>query len=267
MDIALSSTRKQGFYERTILKLLSAMEKGRCTITLPSGETLQLGNGEGIEAHVRITTDEFFKRCVLYGDIGFGEAYMYGEWETDNITNVIRWFILNIENAPSVSGSEVKTFALNTLKFFNRIYHSKRANSLSGSKKNISEHYDLHNDFFALFLDETMTYSSAYFKEENMSLKDAQIAKYDRLCKQLHLKPTDHVLEIGTGWGGNAIHMAKNYGCKVTSATISQEQYKLAKERVEKEGLSDQVKVVLQDYRLLEGCYDKIAQVILHSSI
>jgi cyclopropane-fatty-acyl-phospholipid synthase len=261
MDIALTNTRTPGFYEKTILKLLSAMKKGRCIITLPTGELLQIGDGDGVEAKVHITSDAFFKRCVLYGDIGFGEAYMYGEWETDSITHVIKWFILNIENAPSVSGSEVKTFALNTLKFFNRVYHSKRSNSLNGSKKNISEHYDLHNDFFALFLDETMTYSSAYFKEEAMSLKDAQVAKYDRLCRQLHLKSTDHVLEIGTGWGGNAIHIAKNYGCKVTSATISEEQYKLAKERVAKEGLSDKINVVLQDYRHLDGIYDKIVSI------
>ncbi|MCD6067544.1 MAG: class SAM-dependent methyltransferase [Bacteroidetes bacterium] len=262
MAIALSNTRKQGLYEKAILNLLSKMEKGRCDITLPGGEMISIGNGEGnIVAQVRITTENFFKRCVLYGDIGFGEAYMYGEWETDNITNVIKWFILNIENAPSVSGSQVQAFALNALKFFNKTYHSSRANSILGSRKNISEHYDLHNDFFALFLDETMTYSSAYFREENMSLEQAQNEKYDRLCRQLHLQSGDHVLEIGTGWGGNAIHIARNYGCKVTSATISEEQYKLATERVAKEGLSDKIQVILQDYRLLEGQYDKIVSI------
>jgi cyclopropane-fatty-acyl-phospholipid synthase len=137
-----------------------------------------------------------------------------GDWDTDNVNNVIKWFLLNVDNAPSVSGSNTKAFALNVLKFFNKLSHLKRANSLNGSKKNISEHYDLNNDFFALFLDPTMTYSSAYFTEEGMGLKEAQLAKYERLCRQLHLKDTDHVLEIGSGWGGNAIYMAKNYGCK-----------------------------------------------------
>lgn len=235
---------------------------GTLHLTLPSGETIVSGSGAGsIEARITVVDNSFFRRCVLYGDIGFGEAYMEGLWETDSITNVIKWFILNIDNAPTVSGSSVQSVALNILKIFNKLYHFRRANSLDGSRKNISEHYDLNNDFFALFLDPTMTYSSAYFREEGMSLQQAQVEKYDRLCHELHIRPTDHVLEIGTGWGGNAIHMAKNYGCRVTTATISEEQYKLAKERVEKENLSDQITVVLQDYRLLEGKFDKIVSI------
>src|SRR6202012_5660122 len=139
--------------------------------------------------------------------------------------------------------------------------HTSRANSIAGSQKNISEHYDLNNDFFAVFLDPTMTYSSAYFYKDGLSLEEAQYAKYERLCHQLHLKPGDHVLEIGSGWGGNAIYMAKNYGCKVTSLTISAEQLKLAKESVEEAGLSAQVSIQMQDYRLMEGQFDKIVSV------
>ncbi len=262
MSTLTSAISKPGFYEKVIIDLLSKMQLGTLNLTLPNGQLIKIGNGEGnIEANVEIKDQHFFKRCVLYGDIGFGEAYTEGEWETDNITNVIKWFLLNVENAPTASGSNAKSFILNVLKIFNKIYHTKRANSVDGSKKNISEHYDLNNDFFALFLDETMTYSSAYFKEESMSLKEAQLAKYDRLCKQLHLKESDHVLEIGSGWGGNAIHMAKNYNCKVTTVTISEEQYKLAKERVAKENLSDKITVVLKDYRLLEGKFDKIVSI------
>ncbi len=262
MSTLTSAISKPGFYEKVIIDLLSKMQLGTLNLTLPNGQLIKIGNGEGnIEANVEIKDQHFFKRCVLYGDIGFGEAYTEGEWETDNITNVIKWFLLNVENAPTASGSNAKSFILNVLKVFNKIYHTKRANSVDGSKKNISEHYDLNNDFFALFLDETMTYSSAYFKEESMSLKEAQLAKYDRLCKQLHLKESDHVLEIGSGWGGNAIHMAKNYNCKVTTVTISEEQYKLAKERVAKENLSDKITVVLKDYRLLEGKFDKIVSI------
>ncbi|MCE3225823.1 MAG: cfa 1 [Bacteroidetes bacterium] len=252
---------KPGFYQKVIIDLLSKMKLGTLNITLPNGEFIKLGNGEGITANAEIKDPEFFKRCVLYGDIGFGESYVDGLWNTDNITNVIKWFILNIENAPSVSGSNAKNLVLNLLKVANKVYHTKRVNSVEGSRKNISEHYDLNNDFFSLFLDRTMTYSSAYFKEENMSLEQAQLAKYERLCRQLHLKDSDHVLEIGSGWGGNAIYMARNYGCKVTTVTISEEQYKLAKEKVEKENLAHKVEVVLKDYRKLEGQFDKIVSI------
>lgn len=262
MSRALAISTKRGFYEKTVLGMLSKMELGTLNLTLPDGEQITLGNGEGkIVANAEIKNPDFFKRCVLYGDIGFGEAYVDGDWDTDNITNVIKWFLLNIENAPTVSGSSAQSFVLNVLKIFNKIYHSRRENTLSGSKKNISEHYDLNNDFFASFLDSTMTYSSAYFYKDGISLQEAQLAKYDRLCQQMNLKPGDHVLEIGSGWGGNAIHMAKNYGCYVTSVTISEEQCKLAKERVEKEGLSDKVNIILQDYRYLNGQFDKIVSI------
>lgn len=262
MSQAIALTTKRSFYEKVVINLLSKMKLGTLNLTLPGGEQIQLGNGEGaVMANIEVKNRNFFKRCVLFGDIGFGEAYVEGDWTTDSITNVIRWVLLNVDNAPTVSGSNAQAAVLNVLRFFNHIYHSKRANSLDGSRKNISEHYDLNNDFFALFLDPTMTYSSAYFAKEGMTLQEAQLEKYDRLCRQLHLKPTDHVLEIGSGWGGNAIYMAKKYGCKVTTATISEEQYKLAKERIEKEGLTEKVNLVLQDYRLLEGQFDKIVSI------
>ncbi|PBQ34799.1 cyclopropane-fatty-acyl-phospholipid synthase [Sphingobacteriaceae bacterium] len=229
---------------------------------LPGGQELAFGNGDGnIHANIDIKDHNFFKRCVLYGDIGFGEAYVEGEWETSNIQTVIRWFLLNIDNAPSISGSKTQSTIINALKFFNKIYHSKRINTVGGSKKNIAAHYDLNNAFFSLFLDPTMTYSSAYFKEEGMTLEEAQLAKYDRLCQELHLKPSDHVLEIGSGWGGNAIYIAKTYGCKVTSLTISEEQFKLANERIQKENLGDRVSVILKDYRLMEGKFDKLVSI------
>ena len=174
---------------------------------------------------------------MLYGDVGFGESYTDGYWETDNITEVIKWFLLNVDSAPTISGSRMKAGLINILKFVNRLKHSFRKNDLTTAKTNIAEHYDLNNDFFKLFLDPTMTYSSAYFEKEGMELSKAQIAKYESLCKSMKIKPGDHVLEIGSGWGGNAIHLAKNHGCKVTTVTISEEQYKFAKERIEKENL------------------------------
>lgn len=262
MATAISISVKQGFYEKVILSLFSKMKLGRLHLTLPTGEVLVFGNQEGrIEARISIKSNNFFKRCVLFGDIGFGESYVAGEWETDNIINVIKWFLLNIETAPTVSGSKTKTLTLNLLKFFNKLSHFNRTNTINGSRENISAHYDLNNDFFMLFLDPTMTYSSAYFKEEGMSLQQAQIEKYDRLCRMLRLQPDDHVLEIGTGWGGNAIYIAKNYSCKVTTVTISEEQFKLTSKRVKEEGLEKKITVLLQDYRFIEGQYDKIVSI------
>jgi cyclopropane-fatty-acyl-phospholipid synthase len=258
----ITIAKKYSFYQDIVLKMLSKMDKGALTLTLPSGEQLVFGDGEiNVSANIIINGEEFYKRLILFGDIGFGEAYVDGLWDTDNITQVIKWVLLNVENAPGVSGGGLQSISFNILKWLNKVYHSKRANTLTGSKKNIAEHYDLNNDFFASFLDPTMTYSSAYFYRDGLSLEEAQLAKYERLCRQLHLKPHDHVLEIGSGWGGNAIYMAKTYGCKVTSLTISEEQQKLALERVEAAGLSDRVKILLKDYRLMEGTFDKIVSV------
>jgi cyclopropane-fatty-acyl-phospholipid synthase len=258
----LALAHSPSFYERIVLDMLSKMDKGRLEVSLPDGHTVSLGNGEGnIQADMRITDNDFFRRCVLYGDVGFGEAYAEGVWETSSITNVIKWFLLNIDNAPNVSGSDAKTAALGMLKLFNRIYHTRRSNTLSKARQNISEHYDLSNEFFSLWLDPSMTYSSAYFKDENLSLEEAQKEKYDRLSRMMKLKPGHHVLEIGSGWGGNAIHMASKYGCKVTSITISEEQQKLATERVAAAGLSDKVKILLEDYRVIEGQFDRIVSI------
>ncbi|WP_295801328.1 cyclopropane-fatty-acyl-phospholipid synthase family protein [Mucilaginibacter sp.] len=262
MANTITLVKKSTFYQDLVLKILGKMEKGNLYLTLTDGEQITIGNGEGnIAASIVVNSNEFYKRIILFGDIGFGEAYVDGLWDTDNITNVIKWVLLNIENAPGISGSKIQALSLNLLKVYNKLSHFKRANTIEGSRKNISEHYDLNNDFFASFLDPTMTYSAAYFYRDGLSLQEAQLAKYERLCRQLNLRATDHVLEIGSGWGGNAIYMAKTYGCRVTSLTISEEQHKLAVERVEAEGLGDRVKILLQDYRQMEGVFDKIVSV------
>lgn len=255
-------SKPAGFYAKAVLGILEKMNLGRMHITFADGSKKTIGSGEGnIEADIKIESDEFYKRCVLYGDVGFGEAYVDGLWNTSSITNVIKWFLLNIENAPGVSGSSVQSLVLNILKGVNTLGHLRRANTVSGSKKNIVEHYDLSNEFFSLWLDPSMTYSSAYFKTKELSLENAQYEKYRRLSEQLHLKPEDHVLEIGSGWGANAIFMAENYGCRVTSITISEEQCKLANERIKAKGLSDRVKVIIEDYRKITGQFDKIVSV------
>jgi cyclopropane-fatty-acyl-phospholipid synthase len=160
-----------------------------------------------------------------------------------------------------MSGSRTKKFLLNLLGWQNRLSHLLNHNSRATSRRNISFHYDLGNDFYKLFLDPTMTYSSALFTTPGQTLEQAQTAKYDRLCRLLKLQPGEHVLEIGSGWGGFSLHAAKSYGCKITTVTISQEQFKFARELFQKENLADRIDIRLQDYRLLTGKFDKIVSI------
>ena len=249
-------------YKKIIFEILSKMKKGQLNVTFPNGETETFGgNDKTITANIKINNTRFFKRIVMFGDVGFGESYVDGDWDTDNITNVISWMILNVENNPAVSGSGRKFSPISLLKIINRAYHRFNINSKKGSRKNISEHYDLNNDFFKLWLDESMTYSSAIFEGDTTDLREAQIAKYDRLCRQLKIKETDHVLEIGTGWGGFSIYAAENYGCKITTITISKEQYDYAKNLVLERKLENQIDVQLKDYRDISGSYDKIVSI------
>jgi cyclopropane-fatty-acyl-phospholipid synthase len=260
--VSLIISGKRNLFEKKVLSLLSKMPFGKLVLVLPSGEQFNFGNGEGgVKANIRVLNKDFFKHCLLFGDVGFGETYVCNYWETDNISNVVKWFLLNIDNAPSVSGSRTTSLLLNFFQFANKLFHINKTNSVSGSKKNIAAHYDLNNDFFSLFLDPSMTYSAAYFKNSEISLEQAQEEKYDRLCKQLQLVPSDHVLEIGSGWGANAIYIAKKYGCKVTSVTISAEQYRFAKAKVDQEKLHDKVEILLKDYRFVSGKFDKIVSI------
>ncbi|HMZ90472.1 MAG TPA: cyclopropane-fatty-acyl-phospholipid synthase family protein [Chitinophagales bacterium] len=238
------------------------MQKGYMQLMLPEGEVLTFGDvGHHLHADAHIKSNNFFKRAFLFGDIGFAESYMDGEWETSDLTKLLSWFLLNIDNAPTLSGSKMQSAALNIFRWYNKVFHSKNENSLHGSKRNIAEHYDLSNDFFRLFLDPSMTYSSAYFTKPDLDLEAAQYEKYDSLCTSLKLNPDDHVLEIGTGWGGFAEFAAKNYGCKITTITISKEQHAYAVERIQNAGLSQLVEVRLQDYRHVEGTFDKVVSI------
>jgi cyclopropane-fatty-acyl-phospholipid synthase len=162
---------------------------------------------------------------------------------------------------PSVSGAKKVFSPINLLKLSNRIQHVFKPNSVEGSRKNIAAHYDLNNDFFKLFLDRTMTYSCALFDDQSESLEQGQTDKYERLCKQIRLKAADHVLEIGCGWGGFAVHAASKYNCRITGITISKEQYEFAKERIGKAGLEDRVEIVFEDYRKVQGQFDKIVSI------
>ncbi|MBA4137427.1 MAG: cyclopropane-fatty-acyl-phospholipid synthase [Opitutus sp.] len=248
------------------------MRRGRLLIELPDGHVCEFGEPHvapvEVAPHVlnvarlHVRRPQFFAKCLLSGDIGFAEAFIDGDWETPDLTAVIGWFILNLDHAPTLSGSQrAQTLALNFLRAANRIGHLLRPNSRQVARRNIAEHYDLSNDFFSLWLDDTMMYSSARWEKANASLREAQTAKNDALCRKLRLQPTDHVLEIGTGWGGWSLHAVQHYGCRVTTLTISQQQHDLAVQRIAAAGLSDRIEVRLQDYRDVTGHFDKIVSI------
>ncbi len=253
---------RPGLYQRLVLDAFAHMTAGCLRLTLPDGTEKTFGTpGAETIATIRVRKPQFFERCVLFGDVGFGESFVEGEWETDSIEHVIEWAILNVENAPSMSGSKTRRFALNLLQIYNRALHIVRPNSVTTSRRNIADHYDLGNDFYRLWLDPTMTYSSALFTAPEQSLEAAQTAKYDALCRKLRISAADHVLEIGSGWGGFASHAVQTYGCRVTTATISQRQFDYARERFVREGIADRVELRLEDYRGLRGRFEKIVSI------
>ncbi len=258
----IQSDRPMSVYERIALRLLTSLTKGSLMLTLPGGEMLRIGDpNASVQATLRVQNADMFRKSILYGDVGFGESYVDGDWDTDSITNFISWWILNYENNPSLSGSKRKFSPMGLLQLFDRMTHLFRSNTKSGSKKNIAEHYDLSNDFYSLWLDPSMTYSSAYFESGASTLEEGQREKYDQLCRKLRINEHDHVLEIGSGWGGFAVYAAKQYGCRITTITISKEQYHFAKRRIEREGVADRVEIKLMDYRDLTGQYTKIVSI------
>jgi cyclopropane-fatty-acyl-phospholipid synthase len=262
LDTLQPLARREGFYEKLVMKTLRSFPIGGLRMVLPDGSSQSLGAQDaehGLEMRVR--SWEFFRHCALFGNVGFGEAYVEGDWDSDDVAGVISWFIQNIHATQGSKASSTRLAGTNLLKFYNRLLHRLRPNSVKTSRRNIAEHYDLGNDFYSLWLDETMTYSAAKFTEEGQPLAQAQWNKYEALCQKLELKPTDHVLEIGCGWGGFCTHAAREHGCRVTAVTISQEQHKYATERVKREGLDHLIEIRLQDYRHITGQFDKIASI------
>lgn len=250
-------------FAQGVFFIFKKMKHGKLTIhTRYDNRTFEFGNGDTslVNAKIDVKDASFFKRLALHTDLGLAESYMDGEWETDSIYNVIKFFILNLEETEVLSGSNgALSVPLKLMNIGSRIGHVLRENNLSNSRKNIVEHYDLSNKLYEEFLDPTMTYSSALFNsKEDTNLEQAQLNKYKRLCDQLQLNENDILLEIGSGWGSLSIFAAENYGCQVKTFTISDEQYRLAKKRISESKAADLISIDLLDYRKIHDKYGKI---------
>jgi cyclopropane-fatty-acyl-phospholipid synthase len=277
----LATAARTSLARRAVLRTFADMSRGHLRLELPEGGVSDFGTpadaqdrrlplGLPTAAVIRVRREAFFKKCLWAGDIGFGESFVDGDWETPDLTAVVAWFLLNLDATPGLSGSRrARALAQNFLHQANRLGHALRPNSRATARRNIAEHYDLSNGFFALWLDPAMMYSAAKWPAHapHFSLAEAQREKNDALCRSLRLAPTDHVLEIGTGWGGWSLHAAETYGCRVTTVTISRQQFDHARARVAAAGLTDRIEVRLQDYRELTGAFDKIVSIEMMEAI
>jgi len=244
-----------GIARRAVFSHLRKIERGSITV-IDGNERHAFGRAGGLAATITVHDPAFYTDMAFGGSIGAGEAYMAGFWSADDLTALVRIIVLNRRVLMDIEGG-LAAFA----QPLHWLMHALRKNTQEGSRKNIEAHYDLGNDFYSLWLDRTMTYSCNIFERDDMTLEEAATAKYDRICRKLGLKPTDQVLEIGTGWGGFAIHAAKHYGCRVTTTTISRQQHDWAKDRFAREGIADRVELLFEDYRDLTGRYDKLVSI------
>jgi len=240
-----------------VCRRLEKLGEGRLAID-EGGNRRQFGRSSdgSPAAKIEVRDSEFYRRLVFGGSLGAAEAYVRGAWTCDDLVSLVRIFCRNAAVSSGMDGG-----AARILSPLARMAHALRRNTPSGSRRNIAAHYDLGNDFFSLFLDETMAYSCAIFPRAGSTLNEAQVLKFDRVCGKLGLSARDHVLEIGSGWGGFAIHAARNCGCRVTTTTISRKQYEYTKRQVEAAGLADRVTVLCDDYRALVGSFDKLVSI------
>ena len=243
------------FTDKIVFKILQDIDSGYLEITSFDGVIMKFGNPEdSLKANVKIKKPNFTFNLIKGGSIGFAESYMRDEFETDNLSNLIEITARNIKIIYKFSG-------LLDLPFINFLKNIFIKNTKSRSKENISKHYDLGNEFFSLWLDKTLTYSSAIFEKKNQDLSDAQNNKYQKLINLIKPKNGDKVLEIGCGWGGFAEYLGKKYDIKLDCITISKKQYEYAKERIHKCGLNEKVDIQIKDYRDLKDKYNSIASI------
>ncbi|PWQ93318.1 SAM-dependent methyltransferase [Leucothrix pacifica] len=259
-QVSIATNEKTTWWQSTaknvLFKLLAKMQDGYLTIQ-EKDQTHHFGQaGSALSAHVVVHDTSVYAKMLTGGTIAAGECYFNGLWDSPDVTAVIRVMVRNSEMMDTL---DHRFSALSQIA--QRIFHSANRNSQTGSKKNIVAHYDLGNDFYRLFLDETMMYSSGVYNTPETTLHEAQLQKLDDICQRLQLKAGEEVVEIGTGWGGFAIYAAKHYGVHVTTTTISEEQYAYAKAEIEKQGLESQITLLKDDYRNLAGQYDKLVSI------
>ncbi len=247
---------------RLVLRALEELRGGELELRFPDGSVRRFGDaGAGPPVAARIASDDLFRRIATRGSIGLGEGYVAGDWETDDLPGVLELLVRNAESA-----SQRRPWS--TLARARELRpHLTTSSGLRRARRDIHYHYDLGNDFFGLFLDDSMTYSCAVYEHDGQTLEDAQQAKLRRLCDKLSIGPDDHVLEIGCGWGSFAIHAARERGARVTGLTISRAQHDLARERVRAAGLADRIEIRLQDYRLIDGEFTRIVSIEMFEAI
>ncbi len=245
-----------GLARRLVLARLARLQVGQLTL-LEGGRQHLFGRlAEPLRATVTIRDPQAFPAIAFGGTIGAAESYADGLWDSDDLQATIRIVV-----TPGDGGDWIDEGLGRLGGLVHRLRHRARRNTRDGARANVAAHYDLGNDFFSLFLDDTMTYSCAVFEHDGQSLHDAQLAKIERICRKLDLQPGQHLLEIGTGWGALAIHAARHHGVRVTTTTLSRQQHELATARVKAAGLESRVEVLLSDYRDLEGSYDRVVSV------
>jgi cyclopropane-fatty-acyl-phospholipid synthase len=242
------------FLRGKLLERLAQLREGRVTIA-EAGEVRSFGSG-GMHATITVHSPRFYRDVALGGSIGAAEAFLDGSWSCDDLTALFRILLRNAAVMDRFESGLARVGAAAARRVLNL-----RRNTVAGSRRNIHEHYDLGNDFFRLFLDESMTYSAAIFERPESTLFEASMAKIDRLCRKLTLRPEDHLVEIGAGWGALAVHAAGRYGCRVTTTTISRQQFDIARERIARAGLADRITLLLEDYRNLKGAFSKLVSV------
>lgn len=248
----------EGLARRIVRERLALLDKGCITlIENDNEETFGRPSDEfPVSATVKVNSPSFYSDIAFGGSVGSGEAYIQGHWECSELNSLVQILLRNRGVLDELdSGASLVTRPLK------KLFHWMNRNTRRGSRRNISAHYDLGNDFYKLWLDTQMMYSSAYFPSPTTSLEEAAVAKLDRICQKLNLNQSDEVIEIGTGWGGFAVHAASKYGCHVTTTTISEQQYDYARKKVEALGLADKITLLQDDYRALEGKYDKLVSI------
>jgi cyclopropane-fatty-acyl-phospholipid synthase len=260
--IADRFTPKRTAAQRILFFLLQNLKGGELQVALPDGEVVNFGKSSANGAAVlKVHDDAFFNRTLRHGAMGFAESYMNGQWSSPDIAKLLILFNSNMTMLQESIGKNRLT------QWLNRIIHILRPNTREGAKRNIHAHYDLGNEFYALWLDATMTYSSALFRDSQQTLRDAQTEKYRALAASTNIGPDDHVLEIGCGWGGFAEFAAREIGCKVTGITISNEQLVFAQNRIAMAGLSDKVDFRFCDYRDLKEQFDRIVSIEMFEAV